>query len=420
MSVTMNPKSSASDPLHREARAFEERFPFMRPTLPDLKDVIEEYQSAYQSGLLTNSGTVARLEAAVAERLGVKHCVAVSSCTSGLMMVLRALGLSGEVIVPTFTFFATGHAALWNGLTPVFANSEMDTWNVSPSDIERKITDKTSAILAVHLYGNPCDIPALENLAQRHGLKLIFDAAHGFGSAYRGKPIGSFGDAEVFSLSPTKLLVAGEGGLVTTGDAKLAAAVRAMRNYGDIGAYNPEWLGLNARMTEFNAALALRCLPLIDAKVRRRNSIAQTYTEILSSLPGVGFQKTHSQDTNTYKDYSIHITPEILGMTRDELANALLDQNIETKKYFYPPLHQQSLYSRFHDAARNDLSLTEFLADGILSLPIYESLPDETVITVAETLKRIVDSKHDDHGPIMEPTPRHIPAKASRRVTAGG
>jgi dTDP-4-amino-4,6-dideoxygalactose transaminase len=420
MSVTMNPKSSASDPLHREARAFEERFPFMRPTLPDLKDVIEEYQSAYQSGLLTNSGTVARLEAAVAERLGVKHCVAVSSCTSGLMMVLRALGLSGEVIVPTFTFFATGHAALWNGLTPVFANSELDTWNVSPGDIERKITEKTSAILAVHLYGNPCDIPALEGLARHHGLKLIFDAAHGFGSAYRGKPIGSFGDAEVFSLSPTKLLVAGEGGLVTTGDAKLAAAVRAMRNYGDIGAYNPEWLGLNARMTEFNAALALRCLPLIDAKVRRRNSIAQTYTEILSSLPGVGFQKTHPQDTNTYKDYSIHITPEILGMTRDELANALLDQNIETKKYFYPPLHHQSLYSRFHDASCNDLSQTEFLADGILSLPIYESLPDETVITVAETLKRIVDSNRDDHGHIMEPTPRHVPAKASRRVTAGG
>ena len=420
MSVTMNPKSSAPVPLHGEARAFEERFPFMRPTLPDLKDVIEEYQSTYQNGLLTNSGLVARLEAAAAERLGAKHCVAVSSCTSGLMMVLRALGLSGEVIVPSFTFFATGHAILWNGLTPAFANSELDTWNVSPSDIERKITEKTSAILAVHLYGNPCDIPALESLAQRHGLKLIFDAAHAFGSAYRGSPIGSFGDAEVFSLSPTKLLVAGEGGLVTTGDAKLAAAVRAMRNYGDIGAYNPDWLGLNARMTEFNAALALRCLPLIDTKVRRRNSIAQTYTEILSSLPGVRFQKTHPQDTNTYKDYSIHITPEVLGMTRDELANALLNQNIETKKYFYPPLHQQSLYTTFHEPARNDLSQTEFLADGILSLPIYESLPDETVIAVAETLKRIVDSRRDGQAPTAKPTSRRFAAKSSRRAAAGG
>jgi len=420
MSVTMNPKSSAPVPLNGEARAFEERFPFMRPTLPDLKDVLEEYQSTYQNGILTNSGLVARLEAAVAERLGAKHCVAVSSCTSGLMMVLRALGLSGEVIVPSFTFFATGHAILWNGLTPVFANSELDTWNVSPSDIERKITEKTSAIVAVHLYGNPCDISALEGLAQRHRLKLIFDAAHAFGSAYREKPIGSFGDAEVFSLSPTKLLVAGEGGLVTTGDAKLAAAVRAMRNYGDIGAYNPDWLGLNARMTEFNAALALRGLSLIDAKVRRRNSIAHAYTEILSSLPGVRFQKTHPQDTNTYKDYSIHITPEVLGMTRDELANALLNQNIETKKYFYPPLHQQSLYAKFHDPARNDLSQTEFLADGILSLPIYESLPDETVIAVAETLKRIVDSKRGGQAPAVKPTSRRVATKSARRAAAGG
>src|SRR4029077_2157272 len=173
-------------------------------------------------------------------------------------------------------------------------------------------------------------------------------------------------------------------------------------------------------MSEFNAALALRCLPLTDAKVRRRNSIAQTYTEILSSLPGVGFQKTHPKDTNTYKDYSIHINPEVLGITRDELANALLNENIETKKYFYPPLHQQALYSRFHDAARNDLSQTEFLADGILSLPIYESLPDETVITVAETLKRIVDSNRDGRAPSMGPTSRRVPAKASRRATAGG
>lgn len=419
MSLTMNSKKNVAVSVYGEARAFEERFPFMRPTLPDLKDVIEEYQSTYQNGLLTNSGLVARLEAAVVERLSVKHCIAVSSCTSGLMMVLRALGLSGEVIVPSFTFFATGHAILWNGLTPVFANSELDTWNVSPSDIESKITEKTSAILAVHLYGNPSGIPDLEGLAQRHELKLIFDAAHAFGSAYRGMPIGSFGDAEVFSLSPTKLLVAGEGGLVTTGDAKLAAVVRAMRNYGDIGAYNPEWLGVNARMTEFNAALALRGLSLIDAKVLRRNSIAQMYTEILSSLPGVRFQKTHSEDTNTYKDYSIHITPEMLGMTRDELANALLNENIETKKYFYPPLHQQSLYTKFHDPARNDLSQTEFLADGILSLPIYESLPDESIVTVAETLKRIVDSKHDGHAPSIQPAPRRVPAKASRRAAAG-
>jgi dTDP-4-amino-4,6-dideoxygalactose transaminase len=151
MSVTVNSKSNALTDFHPEVPAFRERFPFMRPTLPELKEVIEEYQSTYEKGLLTNSGLVARLEGTVAERLGVKHCIAVSSCTSGLIMVLRALGLSGEVIVPSFTFFATGHAILWNGLRPVFANSELDTWNVSPSDVERQITEKTSAVVAVHL-----------------------------------------------------------------------------------------------------------------------------------------------------------------------------------------------------------------------------------------------------------------------------
>jgi dTDP-4-amino-4,6-dideoxygalactose transaminase len=271
MSIMLDSKPKKLTALHSDVPAFPTRFPFMRPTLPELAEVIAEFQSAYVNGMLTNSALAARLEAAVAERLAVKHCVAVSSCTSGLMMVIRALGLSGEVIVPSFTFFATGHSLLWNGLRPIFASSELDTWNVSPEDIERKITEKTSAILAVHMYGNPCNIPALERLAQHHRLKLIFDAAHAFGSAYRGRPIGSFGDTEVFSLSPTKLLVAGEGGLVTTNDAKLAAAVRAMRNYGDLGAYNPEWLGLNARMPEFNAALALRGLALVDAKVQRRN-----------------------------------------------------------------------------------------------------------------------------------------------------
>lgn len=411
MSLTMNSQSNDLIMSERQFPAFRERFPFLRPTLPSLQDVMEEYQLTYANGVITNSGLVARLEQAVAERLGVKHCVAVSSCTSGLLMVLRALGLSGEVIVPSFTFFATGHAILWNGLTPVFANSEIDTWNVSPSDIERKITPTTSAIVAVHMYGNPCDIPALERLAQRHGLKLIFDAAHAFGSAYRGRPIGSFGDAEVFSLSPTKLLIAGEGGLVTTNDAQLAASVRAMRNYGDTGAYNPEWLGLNARMTEFNAALALCGLPLVDAKVRRRNSVAQIYTEILSSLPGVRFQTTHPYDTCTYKDYSIHITPEGLGVTRDALANALLEENIETKKYFYPPLHQQSLYAKFHDPARNDLGQTEYLADGILSLPIYESLADETVAAIAETVKRIARSQQERQASRREDGLRPIAAR---------
>jgi dTDP-4-amino-4,6-dideoxygalactose transaminase len=391
---------------------FEEGFRFSRPLLPPLGNAVRFYQGAYQQGLITNANLVERLEAGVAERLEVKYCVAVSSCTSGLMMVLRAFGLTGEVIVPSFTFFATGHALLWNGLRPVFADCDVETWNVDPADVERKITDRTSAILVVHLYGNPCDVESLTRLASRHRLKLIFDAAHGFGSQHHGHPVGQFGDAEVFSLSPTKLLVAGEGGLVTTNDATLARAIRGMRNYGDLGAYDPEWLGLNARMSEFNAALAMAGLPLVTAKVIRRNRIAEKYTNFLSSLPGLRFQKVLAGDMSTYKDFSIHVSPDAFRMSRDSLAAALLAEKVETKKYFYPPLHKQRLYSPFQNGERSSLDRTDFITDGILSLPIYESLADTTVERIARAILRLARFKSSEKAPIAKERYHHVACRS--------
>ena len=371
---------------------FEARFRFIQPTLPSLDRVLAHYHSAYAEGLITNSDLVARLEAAAAARLGVNHIIAVSSCTSGLIMVLRALGLSGEVILPSFTFFATGHAVLWNGLRPVFADCDRQTWTIDPVDVERKITERTSAILAVHLYGNPCDIEALASIASRHRLKLIFDAAHAFGSQYGGRPIGQFGDAEVFSLSPTKLLVAGEGGLVATNDRTLARLIRAARNYGDLGAYDCEVLGLNARMSEFHAALALAGLEMVDAKVRRHNEIAANYTALLASVRGLSFQTVSPHHTCAYKDYSVLVDHESCGLSRDQLAQALLAENIETKKYFYPPLHKQKLYAEYYDTERDGLSLTNRISGGILSLPIYESMPETTVERIAFAIQRILKS----------------------------
>jgi dTDP-4-amino-4,6-dideoxygalactose transaminase len=366
--------------------AFAQRFRFISPTLPNLATVIENYREAFENGIITNAQCVARFEERSAEYLGVRHCVAVSSCTSGLMLVMRALELTGEVIVPSFTFFATGHAIRWNGLRPVLADCDRATWNVDVEDIESKITSQTSAIVAVHMYGNPNNVQALERVASRHGLRLIFDAAHAFGSKRQGIPLGRFGDAEVFSLSPTKLLVAGEGGLVATNDARLAQALRVMRNYGDSGTYDPEWIGMNARMSEFNAALALAGLPAIEEKIARRNTIAQIYNERLSRLPGLSFQSVHHEDVHTFKDYSIRVDKSEFGLDRNELAAALLAENIETKKYFYPPLHEQKLYKQFKTVG---LPATEFVADHILSLPIYESLSDHIVERIAETITRI-------------------------------
>jgi dTDP-4-amino-4,6-dideoxygalactose transaminase len=373
--------------LYGGVPAFSEKFRFIAPQLPPLENVLASYSQVFRSGIITNAKCVSQFEEAAAAYIGVRHCVAVSSCTSGLMLVMRALGMTGEVILPSFTFFATAHAAHWNSLELVLADCDTATWNIDIADVERKITSRTSAIVAVHMYGNPNDVRRLEELAAKHGLKLIFDAAHAFGSRHRNQPIGQFGDAEIFSLSPTKLLVAGEGGLISTNNAELAAALRIMRNYGDSGSYDPEWIGLNARMPEFNAALATAGIPLLAEKIARRNQIAALYTEGLRELPGITFQQVDPRDTHTFKDYSIHITRSQFGMTRDQLAQALLAENIETKRYFYPPLHKQKHYKQF---LASPLPGTDWVADNVLSLPIYETLPDDTV-------KAIVDRIHLIH-----------------------
>jgi len=369
----------------------EEQLRFIKPTLPPIEKVLDLYRGVYQDGVITNANLVTRFEEKVREVCQVDHCVAVSSCTSGLALVLRAFDLKDkpEVIVPSFTFFATGHAAVWNGLTPVFADCDPLTWTVDPESVEARITERTGAIIAVHLYGNPCNVPALERIAAKYGLKLIFDSAHAFGSSRRGVPVGGFGDAEVFSLSPTKLLVAGEGGLVTTSDPKLAHKLRAARNYGDLGAYNPEILGLNARMSEFNAALGLAGMEFVKAKVQRHNEVARLYDALLADVPGLSFQLVDPADVSTFKDYSVSVDPAAFGMDRDELGDALLAENIPTKKYFSPPLHRQDLYTQYHRSRPTDLHNTDYFTDTVLSLPIYESLTDETVHVITATIKRL-------------------------------
>ncbi|HTV54311.1 MAG TPA: DegT/DnrJ/EryC1/StrS family aminotransferase [Terriglobia bacterium] len=362
-------------------------FRFTRPTISPIEQILPRYLSSFVDGMLTNGNVVARLEATIAERLGVLHCVAVSSCTSGLMLVLKALGVKGEVILPSFTFFVTGHAVLWNRLEPVFADCEETTFTIDPVDVEARITERTVAILAVHLYGNPPRIEALQRIAARQGLKLIFDAAHAFGSRYRGSPVGRFGDAEVFSLSPTKLLVAGEGGLVCTNDSTLARLVRAARNYGDAGSYDPELLGLNARMTEFNAAMALAGLDLVDHKIKRHNEIAERYTNLLTGAPGIGFQQVEKDNYSVYKDFSVLVSQAEFGMSRDAVGEALLSEGIPTKRYFYPPLHFQRLFTANIAGSRVKLPNTERISQEVLSLPIYESLPDEVVERTALAIR---------------------------------
>ncbi len=381
------PLASANVPAIAGGRpTFEERLPIALPEgLPD-DEFLHDIRKILRSRQLTNATFVREFEEAAAEYLNVPHCVAVSSGTAGLILTLRALDLQGEVILPSFTFHATAHSVSWNGLKPVFADCDPETFCIDPHAVRAQLSPNTAAILGVHLFGNPASIVELQTITSDLNIPLICDAAHAFGSDINGRRIGTFGTAEVFSFSPTKLLVAGEGGMVAIRDAQLAAKLRAARNYGDSGTYDPELAGLNARMSEFHAALALRGLPGLDARIERRNQIRLRYERRLRTIPGLAFQRICSGNRSSCKDFGVLVDEDAFGRPRDWLFEALEKENIQVRRYFWPPVHRQKLYRDIWD--RRPLPVTESISDSILNLPIYSSLTDENVDKVCDAIQR--------------------------------
>jgi dTDP-4-amino-4,6-dideoxygalactose transaminase len=362
--------------------------PLTRPSVPDPVIMAPYLDKILSSGVLTNGPYVRELEQAAAAHLGVDHCVAVASCTAGLMLVLRAAGLSGDVVLPSFTFMATAHAVVWNGLRPVFADVDPGSLTLSPEAVERAIGVRTSAILATHLYGTPCDIGGLSELARSHGIRLFFDAAHAFGSNHLGSPVGRFGDAEIFSLSPTKIVVAGEGGIIATDDASLADRCRIGRDYGNPGDYDCQFVGLNARMSEFHAAMALVSLEGLNERVRRRNMLAGLYRERLSDVPGLRFPEVRDGDRSTYKDFTVLVDPDAFGIDADGLSAALAAVGIETRRYYSPPVHEMRAYRSSH-VADGGLPNTVAAARCALTLPMWSEMSEQTVVRVVEAVERI-------------------------------
>lgn len=367
---------------------FDDTVVITKPTLPGADELIEQIETVLSSGMITTSKFVRNFEEKVSEYIDVKHAVAVNSCTSGLILILKALGVEGEVLIPSFTFYATAHAVRWNGLKPVFVDCDRGTYNIDPEEVEKAIGPKTSAIIGVHLFGNPCAIDRLEQIATKHNLRLIFDSAHGFGSRFHGSSVGGSGDAESFSLSPTKLITAGEGGMVTTNDDELAKKLKIARNYGDGGTYDCELLGLNARMPEISAILGISCLEKLEENVKHRNRLAERYKQNLSGIAGLSFQEIENGNRSSCKDFTVLINADEFGMDRDILSEALSKENISTRKYFYPPVHQQKLYTKYYDG-RNSLAVTEEISSNVLSLPLYSHLEDNIVDRVCEAIEGI-------------------------------
>lgn len=347
-------------------------------------DFLQNVQAILASRQVTSGARVREFEETAAAYLGVPYCVAVSSCTAGLLLTLRALDLRGEVIVPSFTFHATAHSVLWNRLKPVFVDCNEHTFCIDPDAVEQKLSSMTVAVLPVHLFGCPADVQTLETICARRAIPLVCDAAHAFGSKVGARHVGTFGAAEIFSFSPTKLLVAGEGGMVATRDATLAQRLRAARNYGDAGDANPELLGLNARMSEFHAALAVSGFSGLDARIERRNQIRRLYVRRLTSVPGITFQQIPEGYRSAWKDMSILVDERSFGASRDALQRFLGDREIETRRYFWPAVHQQNLYRDIWD--RQPLPVTERISNRVLNLPIYSSLSDDDVHRICDAV----------------------------------
>jgi dTDP-4-amino-4,6-dideoxygalactose transaminase len=366
--------------------AFPDGLPFVRPAVPDLERVVTRFTPSYERGMLTNGPLVREFEERAAERLRVAHVVAVSSCTAGLMLVLRALAPKGPVVLPSFTFSASAHAVAWNGLDLRFVECDPSSFQVDPASVTGRI-DGAGAVLATHVFGAPCAVEALEDIAAGAGIPLVFDAAHAFGASRGDRAVGGFGAAEVFSLSPTKVVVAGEGGVVATTDAALAELVRIGRDYGNPGDYDTRFVGLNARMSELHAAIALESLIGLDARLVERRRVVDRYRDGLAELQGVAAQHVDAHDSSTYKDFTIAIDEDAFGIPRDLVVEALRADGIDTRCYFSPPVHRQQSY---RDVAPFDLPVTDAVAAKVVSLPIYAALPDVHV----ERVTRVLGSLH--------------------------
>jgi dTDP-4-amino-4,6-dideoxygalactose transaminase len=364
--------------------AFPEGLAFVRPPVPALDRVRARLEASYRLGQLTNGPLVRELEAALADRLGVAHVVAVASCTAGLMLTFRALAPAGPVILPSFTFSASAHAVAWVGARPRFIECEPVSFLADIDDGLSRI-DGAGALLITHTFGAPAAPGGWEKVAADAGIPLVFDAAHALGSRHRGTPIGGFGDAEVFSMSPTKPVIAGEGGIVATNRADIAEVVRIGRDYGNPGDYDTRFVGLNARLSEFHAATALESLAGLDEHLVTRAGLAARYRDQLADIPGIRVQGLEPDDESTWKDFTIAIDAAGFGCTRDALASTLRAEGIDTRCYFDPPVHRQQSHAA---SADRPLPTTDRVASEVISLPLYPALDfgdvDRVVSVIAD------------------------------------
>ena len=377
---------------------FKEKLFVGKPNIGNRDRLLARINDMLDRRWLSNNGVfVKELEQKIAEYLGVKHCIATCNGTIALELAIRALGLKGEVIIPSFTFIATAHALQWQEITPVFCDVDPKTHTLNPWQVESLITPRTSGIMGVHVWGQPCDVESLIEIADKHHLKLMFDASHAFGCSHKGRMIGNFGSAEVFSFHATKFINAFEGGAIVTNDDELNQKLRLMKNFGFAGLDNVIYLGTNGKMSEISATMGLTSLESLEEfiEVNRRNYLC--YQKELAGIPGVSLLPVNEAEKhNNYQYIVLEIDEEKAQISRDLLVKILHAENVIARRYFYPGCHRMEPYRSYFPHAGLLLPETEKLAQRVLILPTGTAISEVDVSKIIQIIRIVIARKFNN------------------------
>ena len=359
-----------------------------QPSMPEFEEYVDEISSIWETRWLTNMGEKHKeFQKKLMEYLAVDNVELLTNGHMALELTMQAMNLEGEVITTPFTFASTTHAIVRNGLTPVFCDINPDDYTIDVTKLENLITEKTSAIVPVHVYGNICNIEEIDKIAKKHNLKVIYDAAHTFGETYKGKGIGSFGDASCFSFHATKVFNSIEGGCVCFSDDTFGGALYRLKNFGIMDEEIVDGVGANAKMNEFCAAMGLCNLRYVEGEIKKRKKIVDHYRLKLSDVPGLKINIINKDVKSNYAYFPIVIDENVFGIGRDELKRILDENGIGARKYFYPLTNSFECFNGLFDVKDTPVALD--ISKKVLTLPLYADLPIEIVDKICDIISNV-------------------------------
>lgn len=368
--------------------AAENKITVTKPSLPPLEEFIPYLESIWESQNLTNNGKFhQQLERELAEYLGVKYLSLFANGTLALLTALQTLKITGEVITTPYSFVATTHALHWNGIKPVFVDIEPNFCNLDTQKIESAITPNTTAILPVHVYGNPCNLEKIKEIADNYGLKVIYDACHAFGVKINGDSVLNFGDLSILSFHATKVFTTFEGGAIVCHDETTKRRIDFLKNFGFANETTVVGPGINAKMNEFQAALGVLQLKHVDKAISERKRIVELYRSELDSLNGISYMQDIDGVSHNYPYFPIFINEENFGITRDQIYEKLKEYNIYTRRYFYPLISQFPTYRGLESASEKNLPIALKTSEKVLCLPVYSNLTFDETKRIANLIK---------------------------------